>query len=135
MRHTMARRGLLIAAALVFVVIAIASLLIPHQMAEGLGYRLDNVDALNEYRAVYVGVWMATAIIFLVAARHIEQSLLGDLAAILILGQTAGRVLSCLLDGFPSARVWPMFILELVGGVAILLIRPQAPLRTGSTQE
>jgi len=118
------RRGILLLTAVVFTAIAIGSLLIPHQMAAQLGYTLDNVDALNEFRAVYVGVWLATAVLLVVAARRIEEALLGDLAALLILGQTFGRLLSMAIDGLPTARMWPPFVVELIGGVVILLVRP-----------
>jgi Domain of unknown function (DUF4345) len=93
-------------------------------MATGLGYSLDSVDALSEFRAVYVGLWLATAVVFVVALRRIQQAILGDVCAILILGQTAGRLLSLLLDGVPSGTVLPMFVLEAIGGVALLVVRP-----------
>jgi hypothetical protein len=51
----------------------------------------------------------------------------------LILGQTVGRMLSLVLDGMPSARVWPMFVLEGVGGVALLVVRPPDRPREGAT--
>lgn len=110
--------------ALVFLGIALASLVRPHVMAEGLGYRLDSVDALSEFRAIYVGLWGATAVVLLVAFARVEQALLGDLGAILILGQVLGRVISLILDGSPSTRIWPVFVLETVGGALLLLVRP-----------
>ena len=124
MKSSRVRRILLGLTALVFMGIASASLFAPHEMAKGIGYSLPSVDALSEFRAVYVGVWLATAVLLLVASRRIQEPLLGDLGALLILGQTVGRVLSLLLDGMPSARVWPMFILEAIGGLALLIVRP-----------
>jgi hypothetical protein len=96
-------------------------------MAEGLGYRLDSADALSEFRAVYVGVWLATAALLIVALRRIHEPLLGDLGAMLVLSQTGGRIVSLLLDGAPSVRVWPLFALEAVGGLALLVVRPSEP--------
>lgn len=93
-------------------------------MAEGLGYRLDTIDARSEFRAVYVGVWLATAFLLVMAALRVREPLLGDLGGLMILGQVLGRVLSLFLDGMPSARIWPFFFLELLGGLAILLVRP-----------
>jgi hypothetical protein len=110
--------------ALVFTGIAVASLIAPHRMADGLGYTLTNVDALSEFRAIYVGLWLATAALLVVAARRIDEPLLGDLGAILVLGQVFGRVVSLVVDGPPTARIWPMFILEAVGGLAMLSVRP-----------
>lgn len=121
-------------AAAVFFVIAVGALITPHQMAARLGYRLENVDALSEFRAVYVGVWLATSVLLVVAARHVEWTVLGDLGALLILGQTLGRLLSLLLDGVPTARIWPFFVLELAGGLAILALRPR-PTHRGAAAE
>lgn len=124
MRSNRARRALLAATALVFLGVAVGSLLVPHEMAAGLGYRLDNVDALNEFRAVYVGMWLAMAALLVLALRRVEEPLLGDVAALLILGQTLGRLISLVLDGAPSARIWPMFVLEAAGAAALLFVRP-----------
>lgn len=127
LRSSRIRRVLLGLTAAVFAAIAVASLFAPHKMAEGLGYALGNVDALSEFRAVYVGLWLATSALLLVALRRIQEPLLGDLGALLVLGQTGGRILSLLLDGMPSARVWPIFILEAIGGLALLVVRPSRP--------
>ena len=42
----------------------------------------------------------------------------------LVLGQTLGRIPSVLLDGMPSSRVWPIFVLEAAGGMALVWVRP-----------
>jgi hypothetical protein len=128
-RNSTLRQVLLGVTALVFTGIALASLVAPHEMAAGLGYTLDNVDALNEFRAIYVGLWLATAGLLVTALRRVNDPLLGDLGAMLILGQTGGRLLSLLLDGTPTMRIWPVFILEAVAGVALLVVRPSAPTR------
>jgi hypothetical protein len=112
--------------ALVFTAIAVASLLAPHAMAEGLGYSLDSVDAMNEFRAVYVGLWLATAVAMLIALRRVQEAILGDLCAILVLGQVFGRIVSLGLDGLPSARMVPMLVAETIGGLALLLVRPSS---------
>jgi hypothetical protein len=125
MKSSNFRRALLALTALVFTAIAVASLIAPHTMAEGIGYRLDNVDSLSEFRAVYVGVWLATAVLCLVAFRRVQEALLGDLCALLLLGQTVGRIASLVLDGLPSAKIWPMFVIETVGGILLLLVRPR----------
>jgi uncharacterized protein DUF4345 len=123
-RSSKVRQALLGLTALVFTGVAVGSVFAPHEMAAGLGYALDNVDALNEFRAIYVGLWLATAGFLVVAARRVDEPLLGDLGATLVLGQTGGRLLSLLLDGTPSVRIWPLFILEAIGGVALLVVRP-----------
>jgi ABC-type thiamin/hydroxymethylpyrimidine transport system permease subunit len=118
------RQILLGLVALVFTAIAVGSLVAPHKMAEGLGYSLDSVDALSEFRAIYVGLWLATAVLLVVALRRVQHAVLGDLCAILVLGQTFGRIVSLVLDGIPSGRIVPIFVLEAMGGVALLLVRP-----------
>jgi hypothetical protein len=128
LKNSRIRQILLGLTAAVFASIAVASLLAPHKMAEGLGYTLGSVDALNEFRAIYVGLWLATAALLVIALRRIQEPLLGDLCALLVLGQTGGRVLSLLLDGMPSAKVWPIFVLEAIGGLALLIVRPSGVL-------
>jgi ABC-type thiamin/hydroxymethylpyrimidine transport system permease subunit len=123
-RSSKARQAVLGVTALVFTGVALGSALVPHTMAAGLGYTLDNVDALNEFRAIYVGLWLATAALLIIALRRIDEPLLGDVAAMLVLGQTGGRLLSLLLDGTPSMRIWPVFILEAIGGLVLLIVRP-----------
>jgi ABC-type thiamin/hydroxymethylpyrimidine transport system permease subunit len=127
MKSSKARQVLLGLTSLVFAGIAAGSLVAPRKMAEGLGYSLDSVDALSEFRAVYVGLWLATAVLMVVALGRVREAILGDLCAILVLGQTLGRVVSLLLDGMPSERVWPMFVLEALDGVALLVVRPSRP--------
>lgn len=128
MRSSRFRRFALAATGLVFAGIALASALAPHRMAEGLGYTLSNVDALSEFRAVYVGLWTATAVAFWIAARRVHEPLLGDLCALLVLGQVAGRLLSLALDGLPTPRMWPIAGLEAVGAAVLLGVRPDRQL-------
>lgn len=124
MKNSRLRQGLLRLTALVFTGIAIGSLIGPHDMAKGLGYSLNSVDALSEFRAIYVGLWLATAVLLLAAAHRVREAILGDMCAILVLGQVVGRLLSIMLDGVPSGRVLPMLALEAIGGLALLFVRP-----------
>jgi hypothetical protein len=110
-------------AALVFVGVAVGSIIAPQIMAQPLGLRLDNVNALNEARAIYVGLWLAHAVILVLACLRPQTRLLGDVGAILILGQTAGRIISVALDGMPGVDLLPIAIGEGVGGLAIALVR------------
>ncbi|MBL8193041.1 MAG: DUF4345 domain-containing protein [Blastocatellia bacterium] len=124
-KNNLARQIVLVLAALVFILVAIAALVIPHKMASQMGYTLVNINGLNEFRAIYVGVWFATAILLIVAAKNIKIPLLSDLGAILILGQTFGRLVSIILDGIPGNEVFPVFFLEFIGGLLLLIIRPK----------
>jgi hypothetical protein len=123
LRSDSVRRFILGAAAAVFVLIAIQAILRPDQLL--LGGHLDSIDAYSEFRAIYLGLWLATAVLLIIAARRIREAILGDLGALLILGQVFGRIVSLAADGVPGPRVWGIFMLELVGGVAILLVRPR----------
>jgi hypothetical protein len=128
-RHDTARRVVLVLPALVFAAVAVGALVAPRTMASQFRYELAHVDALNEYRAVYVGLWLAQAVLLVTAARHVRWPLLGDLGALLILGQVAGRVVSLILDGPPSGQVWFTFVMELLAGLAILWVRPRSSAR------
>lgn len=124
-RSNAARRVVIGVTAAVFTALALRALVNPHGTAAHLGYRLDNVDALNEFRAVYVGLWLATAVLLVMAARRVDEPILGDLGALLVAGQVFGRVVSLLLDGPPTARLWPIWGLETLGAAALFLVRPQ----------
>jgi uncharacterized protein DUF4345 len=122
LRSDPVRRVILGIAAVVFVLIATQAILRPHQLL--LGRHLDSIDSYNEFRAIYLGLWLATAVLLVIAARRIHEPILGDLGALLILGQVFGRLVSLLVDGIPGPRIWSIFMLELAGGAAILLVRP-----------
>lgn len=133
MRAT-ARRIILVLTALVFAGIALASLVAPDAMAAGLGYTLSNVDARSEFRAVYVGLWLAHSAVCLLAARHVLEPRLGDVAGLLVLGQVVGRVVSVALDGeLPSAKILPIAVLEAAGAIAILALRPPSTSPSSTT--
>lgn len=125
-KSSVVRRVVLSLAALSFLVVAVGSLVAPHKMAEPFGYDLAGPNALNEYRAIYVGLFLAHALVLLWAARSIEQAMLGDIAALLILGQPFGRIVSLVLDGNPSSDLWGMLVVESLGGALLLLVRPSS---------
>lgn len=127
-RSDRGRQVLLIVTALVFAAIAVRSLLAPEAAAAELGYALANVEARSEFRAIYVGLWAAHVVLLVVAALRVRDALLGDLCAVLVLGQVAGRLLSVALDASLPGKLVPIFALEAAGGIALLLVRPS---RTG----
>ena len=120
-----ARRIVLGVTSFVFVAIALASLLMPQTMADPLGFKLDNVNAQNEFWAIYVGLWLAHAVVLGWAARRIELLILGDVAGILILGQVVGRIASLPVHGLPEADLWPAALAEIIGAGLILGLRPR----------
>jgi hypothetical protein len=89
------------------------------------GYTLNGVDGHNEFRAVYMGFWIGLTVLFFVAAWKIEVPILGDIAALMVLLQALGRLLSFLLDGKPSERFIIVFFLELTSSLLGLLLRPK----------
>ncbi|MDP2339850.1 MAG: DUF4345 domain-containing protein [Deltaproteobacteria bacterium] len=112
-------RVVLAVTGLVYLVIAVASLVVPDAMAAGLGYRLDNADAHNEYAAVYVGLWTATALIFAIAARRPDDRTLLLVCLLLVAGQVVGRTAGIALHGLPSARLLPSIVVEIVGTLVL----------------
>ena len=119
-----ARRTLLWLAATVFVAIALYALMAPEHMAQGLGYTLQAPNGYSEFFAVYIGVWLATAGLAAYAARHIRQPAFGDTVAVLVLAQPLGRCIAILGYGLPTGALLYIFILELVGSLALLAVRP-----------
>lgn len=112
--------------AAVFVLIAVRAALFPERMATGLGYSLSAPNGFSEMYAVYVGVWGATAVLALVAILRVREALFGDLLAVFVLAQPIARLLALSKWGMPQGALFVMFIVEAIGGVALLLVRPSA---------
>ncbi|MBI2748110.1 MAG: DUF4345 family protein [Burkholderiales bacterium] len=125
-RSDIARRVLLSLTALIFVVIAVRGVLAPAQMAAGLGYVLIGPNGYSEFYAIYLGVWLATAVLAVLAAVRVRQPLIGDLVAMFVLAQPAGRLLALVRFGPPEGLLLAMFALEAIGGLLILCMRPSA---------
>ena len=120
------RRVLLNLTALVFVVIAVRAVVAPEQMASGLGYVLSGANGYSEFYAIYLGVWVATAMLAIFAAVRVRQPLIGDLVAMFVLAQPLGRLFALMRFGLPEGMLLGMFALETVGGLLILCVRPSA---------
>lgn len=118
------RQCLLGATALVFFILAIRTWLVPAKVAEELGYQLTGANGHSELFAIYVGLWLASGAMAAVAAVHIQQPLLGDWVALLVLGQPLGRLLAIPRFGLPSGPLLGFFALEIIGGLALLAVRP-----------
>jgi hypothetical protein len=83
------------------------------------------VDGHNEFRAVYMGFWIGLTVLCFVAAWKIDMPILGDIAALMVLLQALGRLLSFVMDGKPSKLFIIVFFLELTSSVFGLLMRPK----------
>jgi hypothetical protein len=112
--------------AALFVLIAIRAMVAPRKMAAGIGYKISTPNGYSELFAVYVGIWLATAGLALLALVRVKEALLGDLLALFVLAQPAGRFLALLKWGPPQGTLYATFVVEAVGGVALLLVRPAA---------
>ena len=109
-----------------FILIAVRAALFPERMASGLGYTLSAPNGFSEMYAVYVGVWVATAVLALVAIFRVSDPLFGDLLAVFLLAQPIARLLALPKWGMPQGTLFVMFIVESIGGIALLLLRPSA---------
>lgn len=121
----LARRALLALIAVVFVGLVLLHVVAPAETARNVGIVAVGVDGLNELRAIYVGVWLATAIIFAMAARKQEDRTLHLVCTLLVAGQGLGRGVSIVLDGMPSAHMLPLFVGEVAGVLLLVLMRPR----------
>ena len=104
---------------------ALAALLDPDRVATSMGMLLVGVNGYSQFYAIYVGVRLATAGLALLAARHGDQPLLGDITALFLLAQPAGRFIAALAIGLPQGFLLVVCGLELLGGLGLLALRPR----------
>ncbi|PJJ21468.1 hypothetical protein SAMN05216517_11074 [Janthinobacterium sp. OK676] len=103
---------------------AVACLLFADDMAAGMGIFLNGVNGYSQFYATHVGVWGATALLALFAARQGEPPVLGDITAMLVLAQPAGRLFAAISFGLPQGFVLFLCAMELTAGLVLLLLRP-----------
>lgn len=104
---------------------ALAALLDPDRVAASMGMLLVGVNGYSQFFAIYVGVRLATAGLALLAARHGDQPLLGDITALFLLAQPAGRFIAAFAIGLPQGFLLVICGLELLGGLGLLALRPR----------
>ena len=119
------RIALLKLIALVSSVSALAALLDPDRVAASFGMLLVGVNGYSQFFAMYVGIRLATAGLALLASKHGDQPVLGDITALLILAQPVGRMFAVLAIGLPQGFLLVICGLELAGGLALLGLRPR----------
>ncbi len=119
------RQVLLALTALVFLILALRTWWVPDQVARELGYGVSDANGYSELHAIYVGLWLAHAALGVFAFVHVDQAVLGDILALLILGQPLGRLIAIPRHGLPSGPLLVFFSLEVVGGLALLVVRPE----------
>ena len=105
---------------------ALVALLDPDRVADVMGLFLVGVNGYSQFYAIYVGVRAATALLALEAARPDAAPLLGDLTAMFVLAQPFGRLVSASVIGLPRGSLLIICVIEVVGGLALLALRPRA---------
>ncbi len=104
---------------------ALAAMLDPDRVAIAMGVFLIGVNGYSQFFAVYVGVRLATAALALLAAKHGDQPLLGDLTALFVLAQPAGRFVAAFAIGLPQGLLLVVCGIELACGLLLLALRPR----------
>jgi len=104
---------------------ALSAMLDPDRTAEAFGVFLVGVNGYSQFYAIYVGVRLATAGLALLAARQGDQPILGDLTALFLLAQPLGRLVAAFAIGLPQGLLFVVSGIELLAGLALLLLRPQ----------
>jgi hypothetical protein len=118
------RGQLLKLVALVCSLAALAAMLDPDRVAEAMGLFLVGVNGYSQFYAIYVGVRLATAGLALLAARQGDQPILGDLTALFLLAQPAGRFVAAFVIGLPKGILLIVCGIELLAGFFLLALRP-----------
>ena len=95
-------------------------------MAKTLGYEVSAPNEWSEFGAIYAGIFFAQALLCGLAISRVSDAVLGDLCAIFLLLQPAGRLLPLFRYGAPTGLLRLLMVLELFGGIALLIVRPGA---------
>jgi hypothetical protein len=104
---------------------ALAAMLDPDRVAAAMGLFLVGVNGYSQFYAIYVGVRLATAGLALLAARQGDQPILGDLTALFLLAQPAGRFIAAFAIGLPKGILFVVCGIELLAGFSLLALRPR----------
>ena len=105
---------------------ALVAVLDPDRVATAMGLFLVGVNGYSQFYAIYVGVRLAIAGLALLAAGRGDQPILGDLVAFFLLAQPAGRLVAAFAIGLPHGSLLIVSGIELLAGLALLVLRPRA---------
>ena len=119
------RTPLLMLIAMVSSLGVLLALLDPDRVATQYGMLLVGVNGYSQFYAIYVGVRLATAGLAVLAARRGDQPILGDLVALFLLAQPAGRLVAAFAIGLPKGSLFVVSGIELLAGLALLALRPR----------
>ena len=101
------------------------ALLDPDRVAAIMGLFLVGVNGYSQFYAIYFGTRLATAALALLAARPGQAPILGDLTALFVLAQPAGRLVAASVIGLPHGALLWVCALEMAIGIALLMLRPR----------
>jgi len=108
---------------LTFLGFALWALISPRQLAQVLGQQWSNGNGGNEFHAIYIGVFLAQALLCLVALLNPDIAILTDLVIAFLLAQPLGRLFA-LFRGFRTQGLLTLlFSLEVLGGGLLVLFR------------
>lgn len=108
----------------IFACFALWAILKPKSLATSLGYTLESKNAISEFHAIYVGVFIAQAWLCALAWTRVADAAIGNLVAVFLLGQPFGRMIATFRGGWPAGFLLVLFIMEFAGGGIILLVQP-----------
>lgn len=118
------RQFLLGATGLIFLLLAIRAAVQPDAIAREVGLLPSGANGYSELHAIYLGLWLMHALLAGYALLHVQDALPGDVLALLLLGQPLGRLWALPRYGWPQGPLRVFFVLEIIGGAALLLVRP-----------
>jgi hypothetical protein len=104
---------------------ALAAMMNPDRVATAMGVFLVGVNGYSQFFAVYVGARFAQACLALLAARRADQPVLGDITALFLLAQPAGRFAAAFAIGLPQGLLLVVCGIELAAGLLLLALRPR----------
>lgn len=111
---------LVIATAVLYFGIGLLALMAPAVMASFVGHDAVSRDAANEVRGMYGGLSLAIAGVLVATLNTPSGPAVQMMMGVMLLGLMGGRVLSALIDGPPSRRMWSYAVLEIAFGVPLV---------------
>jgi hypothetical protein len=104
---------------------ALAAMLDPDRVAAAMGLFLVGVNGYSQFYAIYVGIRLATAYLALKASAPDAHTVLGDVTALFLLAQPAGRLVAAFAIGLPTGLLLAVCGVELLAGLSLLALRPR----------
>jgi hypothetical protein len=105
---------------------ALAAMLDPDRVAASMGLFLVGVNGYSQFYAIYVGLRLATAYLALQGTKPDAHPVLGDITALFLLAQPAGRLVAAFAIGLPEGLLLAVCGIELLAGLFLLALRPRA---------